>query len=232
MENLYFKSKEEIHEYISKHFVKGLGVGCAGSCYLLDNGMVIKELDGDYYPEFVLQFKDFDVSSFVFAKSGAFVEKFVNAVFMDYAPGKTLYDSKPVHQDIITLGKHLEQVSKDIIDISKYGVIIKDFHCGNIMYDNQQMRIIDTVPYLYLKKGDFRRENILEVMTRIYGFLLEDIITYRSLGETRFFRGKQNLLENPEEYFTLLKDLIEKDTDSSVNTLKDASLVLRKKYRR
>ena len=131
MENVYFNSKKEIRNYISKHYVKSLGVGCSGSCYLLDNGMVIKDLNGDYYPEFVLQFKDFDIPSFIFAKSGAFVDKFVNAVFMYYAPGNTLYVDKPVDQDMITLGKHLEQVSKDIIDISKHGVIIRDFHCGN-----------------------------------------------------------------------------------------------------
>ena len=232
MENLYFQNKNEIKDYISCHFVKSLGAGRDGACFLLDDGSVIKDLNGDYYPDFVLQFKDFKVPSFVFAKAGAFIGDYISAIFMEYAPGNSLYSSKPIHQDMIILGKHLEQVAKDIIDISERGVLVKDFHCGNIMYDGQQMRIVDTLPYLYLPKGDYRRENACEIMNRLYEFLLGDILTYHSLGESRFFHGKQELLENPEQYFTMLKDLIEEDTETNIRSLNDASLVLRKKYKR
>ena len=232
MDNIYFDSENDLQKYIADHSIKSLGVGREGVCFLLDNELVIKKLYRDYYPDFALQFKDLDFPSFVFARSGAFIGESIRALFMEYADGDALIDKKPFSQDILTLGKQLEPVVKDIIDISKEGVLIKDFHCGNIIYDSNKMKIIDTLPYLRLANANYQKENICEVMNRIYSFLLGGFVSYPALGAKRFFLGEMDKLEHPEQYFGELREQIERTTDSEIKSLEDAYLVLKKKYPR
>lgn len=228
MEKMEFKSRDELKDYINSHTVKNLGIGREGRCSLLDNGKVIKYLYDDYNPEFVLQFKDIDSSSFLFAKEGIFVDDYVAAILMEYAKGMALSSKKPVDQNIITLGNQLQILSNDIVSISEKSVFVKDFHCGNIIYDGNAFKVIDTLPYLLFSRGNYKNENLREVMNRIYEFLLSDIISYRIVRRDYTYLGRLDRLEYPSEYFNELKSYLENTLGEEINTLGEASVSLKK----
>ena len=226
---LHFNSRTELQEYIRSNYVKKLGLGREGVCSLLKDGTVIKYLHEDYYPDFALQFKDVDTPTFIFAKSGAFVGEFVSGLFMDYAEGKSLYEKKPTDQSMILLGTQLEQVVTDIKTISKQGVWIRDFHPGNMIYNGERFRIVDTLSYLSLPKDNYEEENMYEVMNRLYDFLLDDVMKDRDVYKKYIFYGRRDLIDHPKEYLTALKNYIEEISGKSITTLDDANKVLRKK---
>ncbi len=231
MENLYFDSKNDLNNYLNEHTVRRLGanVGKDGYCCLLDNGMVAKFLYDEFLPAYALQFKDFNYRSFVFAKSAAFVGEYVKTVFMDFAPGKSLYEERPLDQRLDVLGDSLEVLTGDIVAVSERGLFVKDFHPGNIIYDGYQFRIIDTFPYLLLPNGIFTKENFFEVMNRLYNCLLEEVLRNQKVRARFSFWGNLNYLENPKEYLLAIKSFIEEMTNQEVNTLKEAHLALTKK---
>ena len=228
MEKSEFKSREELQEFIRKHTIKCLGIGREGRCVLLDNNRVIKYLYDDYNPDFILQFKDIDSSSFVFAKEGIYVNEYIAAIYMEYIQGKTLEDSKPSNQDLKVLSSNLRTLSKDIVSISESGVLVKDFHCGNIIYDNNRFKVIDTLPYLYLPKGKYKIENLREIMNRIYAYLLDNILNYQIVREKYSYLGKLDYLEYPDYYFMELKLFLESILGEEIHSLSDAEKSLKK----
>lgn len=229
MENMEFKNRTELREYIKEHTVKNLGMGREGECHLLDNGSVVKYLYGDFDPNFALQFKDFPDSSFIFAKAGAFVDGYVVAQFMEHANGKSLLDEVPTGQEIATLGDHLEVVTDSIELISEKSVLVKDFFGGNIIYDGNVFKIVDTLYYLLLPMSRYRKENFYEIMNRLYACLLNDIMKHRRVNERFSFYGQLDYLTHPKKYLLMLRDYIADITREEVKTLEEASLALRKK---
>ncbi len=229
MEKMSFKNREELKDYISDHTIKRLGAGKDGICSLLDNGSVCKYLYYDYNPEYALQFKDIDVPSFVFATSGAYVDEYIASVFMEYADGMVLDKNKPINIDLSTLASQLDVLVSDLITISDMGILVKDFHCGNTIYDGNSFRVIDTLPYLYIPSGKYKIDNLREVMNRMYDFLLRDIMKNSIVYDKYSFYGRLDYLENPSQYFTELKAFLESLSNQSVNTLEDANMVLKKK---
>ena len=231
MDSIYFKTNEELDKYLDSHTVKRLGVGKDGRCVLLDNGLVAKKLWQDYYPDFALQFKDIKVPSFVFARSAAFVGDFVKAVFMEQAKGDTLLERRVDYQRMDTLGDHLGVLSKDIITLSDMGVLIKDFHCGNIVYDETRFRIIDTLPFLKLPNGKYKEENLREVMIRLYENILSEIFKYKKVSFRFRYYGHNEFLEDPKYYLQLLRNYIMELTEEEIVTVEDASMALKKKLK-
>ena len=230
MENLYFKNRAEYSDYLSEHVVERLGEpGREGICSLMDNGYVVKSLYSEYYPKFALQFKDFDFKSLIFAKCGAIIGEYVVGLFMNYAPGKMLSEEKPVNQDLLVLGNQLQVVTNDIDRASEKGMLARDFHCGNIIYDGEAFRIIDTLPYLLLPKGIFKKENYYEIMNKIYEFLLGELLKDKRVYDELSFWGKLDYLRNPKEYLLLLKKFIEELVEKEINTLGEAEQALKLK---
>ena len=234
MNDIRFKNRDELKQYISAHMVKKLGSGEEGECVLLDNGEVIKYLYKDYFPKNALQFKDLDIPSFVFAKSGAYISFFVSAVFMRYAKGDALLDRIPLEQRLDVLADHLSVLVKNIKEASDNGIYVVDFHRGNVLYDMNKFEIVDTIPYL---KGDVNKwietENFYEIMNAVYDALLPEVLKYKKeIGsEYSFFRNLE-YLKNPKEYLQLLKSRIEDIVEKEVTTLGDVSMSLRKKFNR
>lgn len=231
MENITFNSREEFKKYIEEHQVKRFGVGEDGYCVLLDNGLVIKCFHYDYYPEYVLQFKDVDTDTFIFAKSCALVNGFAAGAFMQQAVGETVYDHKPVNQNFITLGEHLDVLMKDTKLISEKGILIKDFKCSSLIYDDKRFRVVDTIRYESYPKSDLSIPNTREVMHQIYPFLLNEIMSYHEIRREYSFWGRLDRLEKPKEYFEEIKDRIEEVSGEKITTLADANKVLSKVYK-
>lgn len=233
MENMDFQDRNELIQFISDHSIKRFTVGREGVCSLLDNGYVIKYLYDDYYPKFALQFKDVENDSFIFAKNAAFIKDYVAALFMEYAEGPTVEEKKPDDLALPILGSQLDKLVRDIKKISDMGIYVKDFTCGNIIHKPDQFKVIDTTPYLYLPKGNYRKENMSEIMNRLYDGILEEVMKYRrELGNDCIYRGRQEHLENPSEYLSKLKSIIENNTKQEITTLEDAAVALKKRYPR
>ncbi|MBP5679195.1 MAG: hypothetical protein J6X28_05190 [Bacilli bacterium] len=231
MEDMHFSSNEDLLDYIRSHAVKHFNPGREGNCTLLDNGWIVKYLWREYYPKFALQFKDFQVPTFVFAQYGAFVDDMVKAVFMEYAEGPTVSQEKPVTQKMTILGEQLEAVLEDLYQISDRGVLVDDFHCGNLIYNGEQFKIIDTLPsYLLLPGGKYRKDNFYQVMPPIYDMILQDLMKFSFVREYHTCYGNKRALEHPKDYYQSLRDQIAQDTHQEIITLEDAHQALQKKY--
>lgn len=232
MENMTFRSRDELREYIDVHKVDGLGTGKDGACFLLDDGTVIKYLYADYFLEYALQFKDIEIPSFVFAKAAAVVDGYAAAVFMEHAKGPVLGKNRPDKQSIVTLGDQLEVLVNDITVASKEGIWIRDFHCKNIIHGSDIFRIIDTLPFCFLPKGNYDLENKREVMFPIYSFLLGEIMENEIVHRNHPFYGNNtNPINRPKEYLMQVKSCIEDISGQEITTLEDANKVLKKDFK-
>ena len=230
MKDLFFNNYNELKEYVNIHKVKSLGSGREGTCFLLDDNSVIKLLYSDYYSDYALQFKDIESPTFVFPKNCAFVKDYVRAIIMEYVQGDSLSKHKPIEQRIDLLGDKLQILTDSLDDISSKGILVKDFHCGNVIYNDNEFKVIDTLPYLYLHGNNYKNENLYEVMNRIYSFLLEDIMKYNEIYKKYGYIGNIDKLDNPAIYLRYLKEELENITDQEINTLSEANKVLKKKY--
>lgn len=229
MENINFKDKNDLERYIDIHKVRTLGLGLEGICYLLDNGYVIKVLYEKSNYNY-LQFKDINNPSFVFPKYAGLVDDKIKALFMEYADGLNLVQHSPTEQKIVTIGKQLQVLVDNIKKISELGIVVKDFHCENVIYNNEGFRVIDTQSYTIEDKNS-EIGNIKEIMTRIYGTFLYQIIRYEEIRKEFIDYGKLELLKNPEEYSKLLNDLICNLTQENIETVEEANKALRKKFK-
>ena len=229
MKNLIFNNKDGLDRFIKKHTVKPLGAGREGASFLMDNGLVLKKLNDEYNPEFVMQFKDLDISSFVFAKSSVIIDNYVNAIFMEYIKGYTLLENVPNNQDLLVLGEQLQKLVEDIKKISELGIWVKDFYPGNIIYNNNGFKIIDTIGYLYLANNNFELDNLYEIMNKLYGVLIKEVYSCNEISSDLLFIGNTNILKNPKEYLKELKNVIEKIGECDITTLGDAKKTLLKK---
>lgn len=241
METIIFKNEQEVDDYVYNHSVQRLGSGQEGVCYLLDNGTVLKRLINKYYLDHALQFKDYNNSSFIFARGAGLVEDDVIALFMEYVRGQSLTQHVPVEQSLKELGLHLQKLVEDIKSLSTDGIYVNDFHCGNIIYDNQDFKIIDTLSYSILR-SNYEQENIREIMPRIYTVLLDKImillryaivINGFSTDCNYSFIGKNSYvnLENPQEYFLMLQQMLSECVGEEVTTIDDAVKKLKRKVK-
>ena len=205
MKDLQFKDRNELRDYIRENREKSLGSGREGTCYLLKDGTVIKLLHQDYYPAFALQFKDFFIPTFYFARNGAYINDMVAATMMEHAEGDALDQKRPDQKPLLLLGDQLEIVVRDVKKISDKHVLMKDFHPGNMIYNGSQFQIVDTLPFLLLPGGNYHTENMREVMNRVYDFLFANIEDFHVLGGDYSYRGKMDRLEHPRQYLENVK---------------------------
>ena len=230
MEKIEYKDRNDLERYIEEHKVKYLGSGIEGSCYLLDDGITIKVLFEERTSEDCLKFKDIENPSFVFARNAGFINGNIVALFTEYVEGNSLVKHIPSEQKIITLGEQLQELVNDIKSLSDLNITVKDFHCDNIIYDNEKFTIIDTDGYTCDDKNN-EKSNIREIMTKIYGTLLFQIIRYEEIRREFISYGKIELLENPLHYSQKLTKLICDLTEENIETVDDANKVLKKKFK-
>ena len=61
MELIEFESKEKLRDFIKQKYVKVLGAGREGTCYLMPEGYVIKKLNDEYYESYIEKFDGIDI---------------------------------------------------------------------------------------------------------------------------------------------------------------------------
>ena len=227
VERKEFESREKVLEYIKAHKARILDMGNQGHCTLLDNGRVAKYLYQDY-TDYVLGFKNIKTKSYIFPDDGFYVDNYVVTLLMDYVNGLVLNNNKPLDQNLNTLGSQLKALAYDTLRIGEQGVLVKDFHCKNVIYDGNQFKVIDTLPYLLLPGGVFITDNLREVMNRIFEFLLEGIIKYRLVWEKHDYRGNIDCLRYPDKYLQELKTYLENTLGVPINTLGEAEIALKR----
>ena len=230
MKNIYFNNQNDIDEFIKKHSTRFLGSGLEGRCYLLDDGTVVKVLFKKDKSNNLLKFKDINNPSFIFAKESGYIDDAIVALFMEYVEGENLAKRVPVEQKIVTLGSQLQELVENLKKISQTGILVNDFHCENIMYNENGFKVIDTEGYNINDKNN-EKTNIREVMTRIYGMLLYKIIRYEEIRREFIKYGKFEILENPLEHAIELKNLISELTNENIETLDEANKILQKKFK-
>lgn len=234
MEKMEFKSRKELEDYINEHQVKYLGTGIDGKCVLLDNGRVIKLLHNSYDSKYTLPFKGLKNSSFVFEDEEICIDNQVWAVLMNEAKGKKVSDYKPLNQDLLKLGRQLRVLTNDICEISSLGILIQDFHTGNLLYDEDKFTIIDTFQYLMLPGSNYKNDNLREVMTSrngIYPFLLSEFMNCREFWINNSYYRRMDYIEYPDHYFEVLKYQLEKYYGEEIKTLGDAEMVLKRRIK-
>ncbi len=227
MADIRLESIQELDEMIKKESIKNLGCGREGSCFLLSNDVVMKKLYDDYNPEFALQFKDLDIKSFVFATSGVYIKNYIRAIFMKYINGETLITAPKEKITITDFSKALQQLVEDVKKISEMGILMRDFHCGNIIYDGKDLKIIDTMCYLNLHNSSYFESNIRDVILAIYRKVLNEIL------HTDLFFEKYNIFDldvitNPIQFFSDIKRDTERASGEKVETIADVEKVLKK----
>ena len=226
MENIIFDNKSELLNYIKLHYIKALGIGREGASYLMDNGLVLKHLYDEYTKEFALKFKDMNIESFVFAKSGVLINDYINAIFMEYIKGFNLLDKNLDNKNILMIGNQLQKLVEDIKKISELGILVKDFFPGNVIYNDNGFKVIDTMCYLYLGDFNYQLSNLREIMNKLYDYLIKEIYICKFIPDKLLFLGKTDILLNPLEYLKSLKEKIEEIGEQEIMTLGDAKKIL------
>ena len=227
IDKLNFYKREDLEKYVKKHYVKALGLGQEGSCYLLDSGVVIKVFNYGLDPVFALKLKDYKNDSFAFPKSGIIINNSIHAIIMDYIEGKTLKENIPNDQNLLVLGDHLQVLTNNIRLLSSEGVKIKDFFKGNIIYDYKKFTIIDTNSYLLIPKTDFFEENMYEVMNKLFNYLFSEFSFEKDFEKLK--KSRLELLSNPKKYLEYVKYKVENKSKKEVITLSDAKKLILKK---
>lgn len=226
MAGFIFPSREEIMKYVSKNIDKKLGYGKEGCCFLLKSGIVIKVLVSCQQKEKII----FSVknNSFVFPKDYILVDGDVNAITMDYVRGKTLLKETPNFQSIAILGSQLEKLLEDVKELSEKHIYVVDTFSGNIIYNKDGFKFIDTLNYAFLKDRDVLKDNTEDVMQHIYEVLLNELFFDKKLYSELSYINNKDFYYKPEEYLLLLKQRIQDTYQEEVNTLEDAKkLILR-----
>lgn len=229
MENLDFKSRDELKKYLDAHFVRKLGQGKHGVCTLLDTGVVAKLFHEEEGIDWVLKFKDFDIPSFQFAKAVATVDGFAHASFAKPARGTALNKRVPLNKDMVLVGKHMQRLSNDIQLAGDKGICVNDFFEGNIVYDGRKFTVIDTLPYAYYTFMRYATKNLTEIIPDVYKLLLDKFICIGPLLDMLYV-GDEEAYKNPAEYLKALRDRVRELTGEEVNTFEEANLAMRRKY--
>lgn len=228
MDNIRLNSEEELYSFINNNIVKRLGYGREGICFLMQNNIVLKKLYSRFYPDYALQFKDLDIDSYIFAKSAILLGDYARGVFMDYVNGYNLYDYNTDNINIDKLVVSLKKLVTDTIELSKNGIEIIDFHLGNILYNEECFKIIDTLCYLNLPKYDWTIDNIRCIIRPLYDKLLGIIPYNKLLAKYMNCYTDSYLQSNPDEVIYGISEIVNNNFDVKVNNIAEIKRVLKK----
>ncbi len=228
MQDMSFKNQFELDDYIKVNYVKALGAGREGACFLLPNDIVIKKLYDEYVKEYVLRFKNIDNPSFVFPKNVCMIDGYVKAYFMEYARGESLFDNIINEVKIDKLVSDLKVLVNNVRELSKLGIETYDVVGKNIIYDGNIFKIIDTLRYSWLSNRDEFNSNIRMIMQTVYESIIRGIPKDYRVHINMDMRTDMYLLTHPDEVIYDLKDQASEAFDEDIHTLGDIKLLLKK----
>lgn len=154
MNDIIFSSLNEVDIFFDS--LKYLGSGSEGSCYKKGN-MVYKkynQLYSNLYSNDVsiyrlLRYRDIVINNIYFIRKLMYFDNMVVGAVSNYASGISC-SKKQLHRcKLDNIINALSILKRDIYELSKLGICIDDNFLGNILYDGDNFKLIDTGGYYY-----------------------------------------------------------------------------------
>lgn len=157
MENIKFNDEKEMKDYFSKLII--LGSGCEGTCYK-NKGFVYKMYNREYIDlysnevaiERLLKFRDIIIENIYFIRGLICLDSVMVGSVSEYACGSSCVKRNLYRCKIDNLAKALTILKENVYELGKLGICLDDIFLGNILYDGDKFKLIDTGSYYYYKE--------------------------------------------------------------------------------
>ena len=227
MKDLHFPNEEEFNWLIEK--LDFIGIGSEGVCYKLNDKAALKHLCGPAYEkqtkEEILQFKDIDISNYIFIQNLVYVKDEIVGVLMQYINGKNL-ENKLYREKILRLIKAIDDLVMATKRLSNKGISVFDVCPINMLYNNK-FYLIDTMSYtkVDLENNKLFKDNMSKVTYSVYHAILPLPILYfiNSIPEIKNFRKDKELLSNPSYVMRILLNNLNEYLGYEVKSFEEAS---------
>ena len=233
MTDLHFQSEEHLSRLIKN--LQFIGIGSEGCCYRLSKNVAFKHLSGPAYEkknaEEILQFKDINISNYVFVQNLVYIKDEIVGVLMRYINGENLEIHNLYRVRIINLIKAFDDLIEATRKLSNLGIGVFDACSVNVIYNKTKFYLIDTMDY---SRVDIDSEKLFkENMSRIIWNIHNTIFPYKvikfiySIPELKNFNHDKELLSNPSYFLKILLKEINSYIGFEVKTLEEASKKLK-----
>lgn len=207
--------------------------GRSSTCYVLENGDILKIFNNPKRKEEIKKFKyflEYSNNSFMFPKELVYDSKYFYGYVTGFINANTLEDSF-YKSSLVKLSSHSLKLERDIDLISQAGILVNDLHSKNILYDGAKLSVIDFDDYDINK--DINKTNISN--QRDYKGVISNLfLDYTQLK----FDKKQYLLEKlnkynymtirPSEIIIIMKELLEKYCGEEIDKVEDFNNIVRR----
>lgn len=243
---MYFKSNKEFLNYIE--FMKEIGMGSVGKCYLdkrqkkvlkifhqffdeMDFGFD-EEFHVNYKQEEILKFSNIKDDTFIFANDIIVVGDEVIGYVTDYVNAKSLYKKDPLNIDLEILKENINKVKISMQNISEQGILTFDI-MYNILYGTN-FYIIDHDDYSYsdLDSSKLFEQNYQNFCHELFYFLIEgyfDELVKKYPTLDKMYQDKEiDILE----FINLFKEKLSETKGYEINSLNEAKDYLNKRKKK
>lgn len=215
MEDIRFNNLINLVDFFLCDRVKVLGSGSEGTCYKIGNytyklynELYSDLLNNDIAIERLLKFRDIIIDNIYFIKAAMYYDNQLIGSVCEYASGKCCKGALLYRSKIDKLVRALNILKENIYELSKLGICIDDNFLGNVLYDGNNFKLIDTGSYFYYNKDDYDTDIIyLKNMKKIMKILFLGI-TDKIYMEDDFIFGFLWKIDSPYKYYLIDDDLI------------------------
>lgn len=215
-----------------------LGSGAEGTAYKMNNGYVIKILDGfddrEYTEEQYLKFSDLEVDSYYFAKQVIYVDNKIAAYIMKQCKGENLLESNPFSIKLDKLMLDYDKMDTDtkILSLNKiqgYDMIY------NFIYGRNGFGAIDTAEYKYCNNMDDKKIyefNIGCFQYELAQFLIDGcfdkfVSSNKDLSELYSMVIQYGIVIDFKEFLVLFKNKVSEYCGKNITCLQDGKKAIR-----
>ena len=233
MTDLHFQSEEHLNSLIKN--LQFIGIGSEGCCYRLSKDVAFKHLSGPAYEkknaEEILQFKDINISNYVFVQNLVYIKDEIVGVLMRYINGENLEIHNLYRVRIINLIKAFDDLIEATRKLSNLGIGVFDACSVNVIYNKTKFYLIDTMDYsrVNIDCEKLFKENMSRIIWNIHNtiFPYKVIKFIYSIPELKNFNHDKELLSNPSYFLKILLKEINSYIGFEVKTLEEASKKLK-----
>ena len=228
MTDLYFQNEEQLNNVIKN--LQFIGIGSEGCCYRLSKDVAFKHLSGPAYEkknaEEILQFKDINISNYVFVQNLVYIKDEIVGVLMRYINGKSVED-KLYQVQILNLIKAFDDLISATKKLSDLGISVFDVCPVNMLYNKGKFYLIDTMDYQRkdIDSNIIFKDNMTMITANIYHAILPfPVLNFlNSIPEIKDFRKDKELLSNPSYVMRILLNNLNEYLGYEVKSFEEAS---------
>ena len=250
MNNIIFNKRLEIEYFINN--LEYLGSGSEGVCYR--NNKNVYKIYNDKYKNLynndivinrLLQFRNIIIDNIYFIRRLIYLDNLMIGSISEYAEGVSCSKKMLCRCNIDKLVNALFILKKNIYELSKLGICIDDNYLGNILYNGDKFKLIDTGGYFYysdfyeMDKFDdieIYNRNMRKIMKLLFmnitGIYLEEdnyILSFlwRINSPYKSYLVDGELLSNPDETILGIKNIISEYSDYEIKNFNDCKTLLK-----